>query len=120
MSPNYLRFAQTLAFVSSAALVVGCGSRIIADNGSPVGTCKSLDPGGTEIGCSAGGTCTMTFGAGASGPVCQPPGYDAGYVPPACGAISCATYCSCTDAGASTCGCTSAVVGPLPPPELAA
>jgi len=118
MTPHYLRIAQALAFVSSTTVgLLGCGSRVIQDDGSKVGSCTSLDsPSAPPVGCSAGGTCTMTLGTGAI--ACQPAGYDAGYVTPTCGQIQCGTGCSCQDAGASTCGCTNIVIGPLPPPDL--
>jgi hypothetical protein len=133
MNERTLRFVRTLALLGGAA-GLGCGARTdlltegdgdanpdvvlpetSADTALPPGQCLP-GRGMSPLICAAGRTCDLAPSAILG---CIDDRSDVGPRLP-CGTISCAEWCSCSDAASSTCSCILPVEGPLPPPDLVA
>jgi hypothetical protein len=104
-----LRFLQALALVSAA----GCSTRSIDTLTGPSGSC--VDKANSKLlGCAQGDYCTWNDGLD-----CQAPVDGSTPALAACGLVSCDTnHCTCSTQEKNVCECTSAVIGPLSPPDL--
>ncbi|MDP3278407.1 MAG: hypothetical protein Q8Q09_24675 [Deltaproteobacteria bacterium] len=111
-SSHFLRVARTLAFVSGASLM-GCGVTVAPGDSGADGT-------GADTSVMADSSLMCPVAIPTMGSMCPAIGQACTYEMPSSGVQ---TYCVCRTSGADTnpaWSCSTAVEGPLPPPELAA